>query len=483
MRTSGQTSRVTLGDVVTVLAGVVTFGGYVLLVGAVVAWLDVRTIGVPAISVVADMPRNELLGLGFETLAVWLLLGLMLALAIVGIGSTVREDPRRPLGVLVVSTMIGVLFAGIWQLDSEALSVVVTLLLLAIPVIVLARLGLPELGVEDELVPIGIAVVVGAPLGVGLELLLINPGKLVGLIAASGAVVVAVWSVAEMFWRRDVVREGEYFGRAAGVFRWTVRGEHSVPEAKRVALLRHSRWRSVVAALLLAAVLAWGAVESRKSHRFWAARVTMTNGTCVSGTLLVRDSDEVLLAGRADRTARGQAENRLIEIPSLVISSIQVIGPSGPARPISAETCAKAASAVHPGPFAPYPLVGDSSAPEVDPPVIAVPGPEGREGKEGKRGPAGERGPEGKRGAEGERGTTGKTGKAGPPGETGPTGKTGPRGETGPQGNTGPTGKSGATGRAGARGERGAQGSRGERGLKGERGQRGPRGFSSVGGS
>jgi hypothetical protein len=480
MRMSGQASRVTVGNVVSALAIVATFGGYVLVVGAVVAWLDVRTIGVPAISVVADMPRNELLGLGFETLAVWLLLGPIVAGAAISLGTTAHEAPGRPLVVLVASTVIAGLLAAAWQFDSVLASVAVSLGLVALAVL-LAWVGERKF---DIFLAVGtdIAAVVGVALGVGLELLLINPGKIVGFMVALVAVLVAVWLAARIglqhrFAERRSAFEDESFevtqlGADERERAWRQRELQSMLGDERI----FRRW-SVVAAALLAIVLAGGAVVSRRSYDFWAARVMLTNGTCASGTLLVRNSDEVLLAGLKHKTAGGQVENRLVEIPASVISSVQVIGPRGPARRFTAESCAKAASDLHPRSFAPYPLVGDSSAAEVDPPVSTVPGPEGREGKEGKRGPKGERGPGGTRGVAGERGTTGKTGKARQPGGTGKTGK------TGPTGNIGPTGMTGATGRPGVWGERGPPGSRGERGSKGERGERGPRGFSSVGGS
>jgi len=441
---------VKLGDVVSALASVVTFGGYVLVVGAVVAWLDIRTIGVPAISVVADMPRNELFGLGLETLGVWLLLGLIIAIAIVGIRSTVQEDPLLPLITLVLSTVISGLVAGIWQIDSTAISVVATVVLGAPVIFGIFRTR--DQWADDELLPIVIASGAGAVLGVGLELLLINSGRIVGFIAALLILMIIVWFAVEMFWRREVVGEGPYYISGVPFIQKKPPKPPSDPKARRAALLRSSR-RSIVAVVLLAVVLALGAIESRKSHDFWVARVTMTNGTCASGTLLVRNSNEVLLAVLMRKVANRQIKDGFVEIPASIISNVQVIGPPGALRQVKAESCANAVRNTPPGPFAPYPLVDESSASEVDPPVSAIPGPEG---KEGKRGPKGERGSEGT------------------------------EGRRGPEGKRGPTGRSGATGQTGAQGEPGPRGHRGERGPRGRRGERGPmgpRGFSSVDGS
>jgi MFS family permease len=505
MRMSDRTSRVTLGEVVQILAFVVTFGGYVLTVGAIVAWLDVHAIGVPTLSVVSDMPRNELLGLGFETLLVWLALGIAFTGALAWAGSRSGEKPVPMFGTFGAGILLPAVAFAIGLIGTPWLQVVAWLawgIAFAALVVFLAE---GEISEAREMVrEVGPEFALGAAIGVLLGLLLIEPGSWKGLGSAIGAVLIGGWIVGEALSRRvlhESVSRGEQHFReedrkarltalASGVPSEVMRAhdeemleEREAHRAQTARRERHSVVRSAIAIVLLAAVLGCGAIVSRSSHDFWAARVTLTNGTCASGTLLVRNSDEVLLAGLKHKAVGGQVENRLVEIPASVISNVQVIGPRGPARRFKAESCAKAASDLHPRSFAPYPLVGESSTPEADPPVSAVPGPQGREGKEGKRGPKGEPGPQGKRGVEGARGTTGKTGKAGQPGETGGTGKTGPRGKIGPTGNIGPTGMTGATGRPGVRGERGPPGSRGERGSKGERGERGPRGFSSVGGS
>ena len=447
-----QESRLTLSSVVSVLASVVTFGGYVLVVGAIVAWVDVRAIKVPAIGVVADMPRNELFGRGLETLAVWLILCLILAVAVIVIGLKVPKDPRRPLIALAGSAAIGVALAAICHIDLWALKAI-----LAISVIALWALGIRRMGTGGEPIPIAIACALGVGLGVGFELLLIDTGKASGFFAAAVALVVVEWLAGEMLYRRLGAPEGYRFIREPGP------DPHIEYKTKRDARLRRSRWRSTMAIVVLAIALAVGAIASRRSYDFWVARVTMTNGTCASGTLLVRNSDEVLLAELERKDAAGdQVKNGFVEIPQSMISSVQVIGPPSAPRVVEAENCAKAAAKTPVRAFAPYSLTGESSAPEADPPVRVVPGPPG---PEGERGTEGKPGPEGKPGQEGERGAEGKPG---------PEGERGVEGNPGPEGKTGSKGERGATGKTGARGERGPRGKRGERGVTGPTG---PSGF------
>lgn len=466
MDSSGQAPRVTLGGVVSALASVVTFGGYLVVVGALVARNEVQRLhGIPTVSVVADMPRNELLGLGLETLAVWLGLGLIFAAAIAATSQTVRRKPETALAVFLVSTVLGGALAAVWQLGSIAGSVAISVVIVVLALYIADFVQWHSERTERRAAAVAAASGVG--IGVGLVLLLIDTGKWHGFWPALAAVLIAVWLAAEAIYRRmytgppDVPPE-----------KGTAEGENA--QLPSTARRRTSLRRSAAAVVLLAAVLAWGAIESRGSRGFWGARVTMVNGTCASGTLLVRDSDEVLLA---------DMKKRLVEIPAGSISSVQVIGPQKKTpHEFEASSCS---AALKKGPqgFGRYPLVDEPSAAEVDPPVSVVPGPRGPEGKRGEPGRPGEpgkpgvKGKQGKPGPEGMRGPKGEQGSSGPRGKTGQTGKEGPRGATG---SAGPTGKPGAKGERGAGGTPGARGAKGEQGPKGERG---PRGFSSREGS
>jgi hypothetical protein len=458
MGSSEQGSRVTPGAVLGVAGVVVGFGGYVLLVGAGVAWLNVHDLGVPPLGVVADIPRNELFGLGLEALLTWLVLVGAFALVVTLIGRTADRAPWAELALLVLATIAGADATLITQIESVGLLLGASIVSVLTIVALVAILGL-RYEVASHRRPAVIAVLGGVLLGWAMAELLLANGRLFGFLVAPFAVGAAVWSAVELVLRRvlrdqDTVEQERIRELGGHMFQTPHRESEQTARAKR---RRHAFSRLFAALAMLALLLAAGAVSSRSSRLFWAARVTTSDGSCVSGTLLVRNGEEVLLAGKPGKTADGRSENRLVEIPSSRVASVQVIGPPERPRRIKAEGCSHAGEVAHPGPFAPYPLVPGGETPEGEPRVQVVHGANaevlrGPRGFKGEAGPTGVRGPTGEAGARGERGQTGEKGQTG---GRGPSGERGPRGERGHTGVTGSRGPRGAIGPRGPRGERG----------------------------
>jgi hypothetical protein len=498
--------RLTVGSVVSALTTLAALGGYVLLVGAIVAWVNVDDFGVPNLGVVADMPRNELFGLGLETIAVWLLLAVAFTVVLVGAGSVDLDNPIPVFAMFAAAVLVVVVGFALGQIGPLGWRIVAWVLFAAVLGGVIAFLH--REGLLDDLWPSGgsllpldadtlrtlsrrlaplSALIAGLGIGAALGLLLIKRGRFPGGdLSAVGSVAAGVWAAGESVWRRKQrqeitddelrIKHGEFAvprGEAGATSATRELEDHVRREREAIAvrregkedLLRRSLRRSAVAIALLAALLGAGAILARGTHTFWRARVTMTNGTCVAGTLLVRGSDEILLAGGE----HPQNPLRLVHLPSSEVSSVQVIGPGGKARPLRVATCFDAANRKPPHELAPSPLAGKSGA-EAKPPggsgdgsvviekgghTMVVRGPEGRPGPEGREGRAGKQGVEGKAGAPG---PEGREGKQGPEGEQGPSGAAGPRGPQGQRGRVGASGPRGPRGRPGPRGERGPPG-------------------------
>jgi hypothetical protein len=452
----------------------VTLGGYVLLVGGIVAWLDVRSLGVPAVSVVADMPRNELFGLGLETVAVWLALGIAFTVVLGGAGSIAVDNPVPVFGVFLASVLFVAGFFAIGLISALVLRIGIWVLWILV-------FAAGAWFVREEIwdfyegwdaydgefsnplhhsVALLSALAVGVGIGALLGLLVIKPGHFPGgVLTALGSLGAGTWAAGEAVWRRKAreeiarnerrLREAEAVwhkreGARAEVIRegerdWRLERERLGAEQAWTARMRSSGWRSAVAIMLLATLIGWGAVLGRSNHDFWRARVTMTNGTCLAGTLLVHDSSEVLLAGTPSQPLR------MIYLPASVVSSAQVIGPPGPPRELRIETCVQAAKAP-PGRLAPYPLAGPDGA-EANSALAAggggvvtvngdhtvvVRGHEGKQGPEGKQGAEGKEGRKGAQGSLGEQGPQGQRGRVGASGPRGSQGPRGPKGERGP---------------------------------------------------
>jgi hypothetical protein len=472
-------SRISVGVVLGIAGAIVGLGGYVLLVGAGVAWLDVHRLGVPAISVVADMPRNELFGLGAEALLAWLALVVVFAIVVGLIGRTAERAPWTELLLLVLATIIGVGVRAVLLLEALWLKLLAFGLLFVLSY-VLGLFVARRYEVETQRVPAAIAVGGGLVLGVAMGSLLLIDARATGFVVALIALIAASYAALQLVRRRVLSEEDESERQLIRELGERPFGE---PELRRLrqarsAERRRALVRLVVALAALATALAAGAVSSRSSRVFWIARVTTTDGSCVSGTLLVRDGEEVLLAGWPRHIHGGEFENRMVEIPSGQVSSVQVIGPRVPPKHIHAESCTEAGAVAHPAASAPYPLVPGANTPEGGPEseVKVVKGTK----IEVVRGPRGARGEAGPRGEPGSSGEAGSAGRPGDKGERGARGETGPRGE---RGQTGERGVRGEVGTRGPQGRTGQTGPRGERGLTGPRGPRGERGPSPLDGS
>lgn len=523
----GRSSRFNAGDVLRVLGAVVALGGYVLLIGGAVAWLDVRRLGVPPLSVVAQMPRNELFGLGFEALLVWAALGLTATVVLAWATTASSEETGELLVVFVAGLLFAAGFFAIglieaqWLRDASwALWIVGFLALLWFTAE--GKASRLRTLVTDFWEPLVVGAVVGALLGV----FLIGPGRWQGLLSAAGGTAAACWVAAALRERRTLRAEETELRRRTLEIRRELRRGDGRPASLREAELRDAaelaaeRRRDIAmrnrratlrvsgALLALAAALGAGAVLSRGSHDFWRARVTMTNGTCLAGTLLVDDGEGVLLAGREHESH----PVRMVKVPAGLVSSVQVLGP--PTRPLGLQvrSCRQAATNGPPREVQlPYPLGGvggSEAAAERGGTAVSVkdgtlivrgtPGPRGKQGPEGRRGVPGPRGPGGSAGAKGDPGPRGATGAHGVSGKTGPRGAagaegsrgergaTGARGATGtrgPKGEHGPTGPRGPTGERGPAGTRGPIGGRGPAGPRGSTGERGPPGPAAIDGS
>jgi hypothetical protein len=467
-----RSSRTILVEVVQVLGAVVALGGYVLLVGAIVDWANLDAIDAPALNVVADTPRNELFGLGLQALAVWVGLATLFLLAAGFLALVSGPQRSRAMGVLVIAALVVGFATWLVQVSVWGLLLLVGVVAAIVGVLLFRSRPRGQGARLTKKADFVLAALIGSGLGVALELLLVKPGHLKGFGIAVVAVLVVLWVAVEIArWlslRRAAAAAEPVYGRTLMEHGF---GAGPSPAARQ----RNAGRRCLASILVLAVVLAAAAVEARRTHRFWIARVSMTNGTCVAGMLLVRDSEEVLLGGR--QTVGRHVLDRTVAIPASVISSVQVIGPPGETHPIRARSCGRVTHEENLKAPQPAPLVPSGEAVVLNGGERTIVGPEG---PEGQRGPEGS---EGKRGYEGKQGPRGADGAEGHEGGKGPEGSEGKRGGEGKQGPRGADGKQGPEGKRGTQGAQGSSGPPGPRGPRGHTGPRGPRGYPAIDGS
>ena len=285
-------------------------------------------------------------------------------------------------------------------------------------------------------------------------------------IAVATAVGILAWAVVE--YKRTALAVGvaalAYIAaftalrQRAGRHEWI--GE---PERPGVAVRSGRTARAVtygaVTLLVTAGVaIAFNADEASRLH---PVTVELTDGRCVAGLYVTRNSGEILIMTPPATTHPSSAEYRLLTLQSDVVSTIRLaqgrVATEG-RHPVAASGC--------PASLAQSTRTGTSGAPAGATGRTGEPGAQGAPGKPGAKG-TGAVGGKGGNGGAGGLGGTGGVGGTGGAGGAGGTGKTGERGPPGPQGKQGAAGKEGP---------RGATGERGPKGVAGPRGAAGPRG-------
>jgi hypothetical protein len=449
--------------------------GYVILLGAVVLWVRLHEAHFPREVPISSASREELLVMGAQALAVWIVLLLVMLLMAVWLLTT--ESVSRwevlaglALGLMVTIAVLAAIEQPRWYVIAAASLVIVG------PAVVIwagVRLWPPFVhwvaGLYPSVVGIALPLLVKSlaeeehPTGTVLSawiaflvVLAFLPGLLI-LRRQMGADAAAITQL-EME-REELAPDATPPTPGSRQRRlWTVnRLLASLRENHRTAKTR--LWARGAAVTAIGLLLLGGvgvASQFEKEKLFRRALVSLNTGRCVTGTYLARNKDNVVLGDQRrfrrnkkmelveKKTPKGKRkpQNRVVVVPAAEVLELQVSNPTEVGVRIRKKHCRKRA------------LIAPDGT-QVEP----FRGPPGVQGTRGPRGIQGEKGEQGRAGATGEKGEKGEPGERGP---SGPKGEQGDRGPAGPQGE---------------RGLRGRQGEAGPAGPIGPRGQRGPRGF------
>jgi len=328
--------------VVTALLGL---AGYVLVVGATILWFRLDEAGLPHEAPISLAGRQELIAIGAQAVAVWLLLAVVLGGLAAWIVSGSPE--RRRFGRSEAALAIAVTVSALLALDSPMPGFVLLPCCVALGMAFGAWWKWPS---AEVVIAAVLPVVVGLGLAFALSMVHGN-----GLVEAVGATLIfgalLWWAPSLQQWR------ARHEANQAAIAQIKVQAQVSESTSETAdedplvkALDQPGRAESQSSAvtwvrrsaLSLVALLVLGmiAVASQLQHdeNFHEAVVSLTNGDCVVGTYVVRGSEQIVLAQpsldheqKEEEAAAEKGETfqpRITAIPTKEVLEVQVYGDS-----------------------------------------------------------------------------------------------------------------------------------------------------------
>ena len=313
--------------VIGVLAAILGLAGYVLVLGAAILWLRLVQVELPPDITMALAAREELIAIGAQAVAVWLLLagavGVLAAWIVTG-------DPKRRgfdyyeagLALAVTVSILLALRNQPWMMGLALGATAITL--------VGALLFWPSVeAVSTVVVPVAVG------LGLAIALHQISHGNNIATAAGAAFVFGSMLLLTPPLQRWRALQEAnqEAIGRLEAK-----REKNQVTQRQvgpLVAALESGKqqrsatlvWVERIAAISIAlVVLGVIAVASQvdRNDDFHKALVSLANGNCIEGTYIARGSDQVMV-GEPEDTGEDE-RTRVVAIPTKEIIEVQVYG-------------------------------------------------------------------------------------------------------------------------------------------------------------
>ncbi len=339
--------------VIAALAALLGTAGYVLVLGAAILWLRLQQVDLPPEVPVSLAARQELIAIGAQAVAVWVLLvGVLGGLAV----WIVSGDPqRRRFERKEAGLALGVTISTLLALDSAAPVTVVLPILVAVFTVVMAVWYWPSVeAVTAVVLPIG----AGLGLAVALSALVHDNGMAtaVGATFIFGVLVLVAPSLQRWRAQQDVNRNALV---QLKVQQQTAGGDLAENDPLAMALKQPGRtpkrsdaivWIERVAVVLVALVIL-GAIavasQVERDEDFHRALVSLANGDCVKGTYIARGSEQIVLA--QPNLVSDEKRARITTIPAKEVLEVQLYGkPIEGADLARDDECAHSADLVRP---------------------------------------------------------------------------------------------------------------------------------------
>jgi hypothetical protein len=316
--------------VIGVLAAILGLAGYVLVLGAAVLWLRLHQAHLPTDSPVALASREELLTIGAQAVAVWL----VLAGALAGLAAwIVLGDPEtRRFGYVEGGLALCIAASTLLALGTNPW-------LAALPAAALltaAAAALLYWPSRDAVAALVVPALIAAAVGVSLSF--ISNGNRIAMTVGVALIfgVLVIFTPHLQKWRALHEPNQDAIARLPGE-----EGEDPNLDLIRKALKRGGRRPRppLIAKVERAALVALGLVvlgtisvasQVDSDRDFHEARVLMNDGGCLVGSYVTRGNDEILLAEPDPNNEDSEA--RIAAVPAAETEEVQVYGKalSGP---------------------------------------------------------------------------------------------------------------------------------------------------------
>ena len=326
--------------VLTVLTTLLGLAGYVLVLGATILWFRLDEVGLPHEMPISLASRQELIAIGAQAVAVWLLL----IVALGGLAAwIVTGDPeRRRFSHKEAALAIAVTVSAVLALDSPAPAFVALPCLVALGTTVGSWWKWPSTeAVTAAVLPVAVG------LGLAFALSSIHGNGLAEAIGTTfifGTLLLLTPSLQQ--WRarqeanRAAISQIEATASASRDDQEEAPNEDVLvkalqqerPDSRSSAVLWIRRVAlGVVVLLVLGAIAVASQVE--RDEDFHEALVSLTNGDCVTGTYVIRGGEQIVLAQpklgeqatQADADVEGFApQARITTIPTKEVLEVQL---------------------------------------------------------------------------------------------------------------------------------------------------------------
>ncbi|HEX6753661.1 MAG TPA: hypothetical protein VF093_08780 [Solirubrobacterales bacterium] len=316
----------TITKIVGVLAAILGTAGYVLVLGAAILWVRLQDVDLPPEVPVSLATREELIAMGAQAVAVWLLL--LVALGSLAAWIVTGDPGRRRFGYAEAGLALSVTVATLLALEGDQPWTIAPAAIAVAYVAGGAWRYWPSL---DAVTAVVLPVTAGAGLGAALALLNNRNGfaTAAGASFIFGVLVLLTPQLQQWRARQEANRHAlaQLKAEKAEALKPLADALEKGPGQHRPpAIVWIGRAAAASLALIALGIISVGS-QLDHDENFHKALVSLTNGDCIEGTYVVRGADQIVI-GHSNVLDHDSEDARIATVPLAEVLEVQVYGAS-----------------------------------------------------------------------------------------------------------------------------------------------------------